>query len=87
MLIRFSDTTYQLKANGHTLFIAVPVSNTKKVNNVPMKPGYQKILISSVYIQRAENWPEFDEDKHCRDAYIAWDMAHAKHTSKPLAMM
>ena len=64
----FTDTTRKLLIDGKTLFIAKAVANSDKVLNIPLKPGYQKFLISTVYIQRAELWEDFDADKHCRGA-------------------
>ena len=55
-------TTYHLLINGKTLFVTQAVENTDKVDNVPIKPAHQKFLISSVYIQRAELWKDFDVD-------------------------
>ena len=49
-----------------------------QVHSVPIKPCHQKFLISSVYIQRAELWKDFDVDKHCRGAYAVWDLKEIK---------
>ena len=62
------------------------MQNTKKVHNVPVKPGYQKFIISSVFIQRADLWDEFDADRHCRGAYIQWNLAQAKPTKAPVSI-
>ena len=74
----FTDTTHKLLIDTKTLFIAKAIANSDKVHNVPLKPGYQKFLISTVYIQRTELWEDFDAEKHCRGAYIAWNLKETK---------
>ena len=58
--------------------MAQTVENTDKVHNVPIKPGHQEFLISFVYIQRAELSKDFDVDKHCRGAYVVWELKETK---------
>ena len=72
--------------NGKTLLVAQAVENTDKVHNVPIKPGHQKFLISSAYIQRAELWKDFDVDKHCRGAYVVWDLRETNKVEKNFAV-
>ena len=78
----FTDTAHELLIYRKTLFIAKAVVNSDKVHSVPLKPGSQKFLISTVYIQRAKLWEDFDADKPCRGAYVAWNLKERKKINR-----
>lgn len=39
-----------------------------------------------MYIQRAELWKDFDVDKHCRGAYVVWDLKETNKVEKNFAV-
>lgn len=39
-----------------------------------------------MYIQRAELWKDFDVDKHCRGAYVVWDLRETNKVEKNFAV-
>ena len=57
--------------------IKIPTKTGELVHKQPLKQHEGKFLIVDV-LSEAERWTGYDEDRHCINSFIAWDLASAK---------